>query len=69
MENTTAPESKPALRLAFSVDESAEILGNGSSLAKELIRTGELRSIKVGRRRLVAWADLETFVDHRRNAA
>ncbi|MEM9656646.1 MAG: helix-turn-helix domain-containing protein [Actinomycetota bacterium] len=69
MENPTAPDSKPALRLAFSVDESAEILGIGSSLAKELIRTGELRSIKVGRRRLVAWADLETFVDHRRNAA
>jgi excisionase family DNA binding protein len=69
MENTTAPESKPVVRLAFSVDESAEILGIGPSLAKELIRTGELRSIKVGRRRLVAWADLETFVDHRRNAA
>ncbi len=56
-------------KLAFSVREAAEVLGIGQTLAKELVRTGELRSIKVGRRRLVAKVDLESFVEDRREAA
>jgi len=55
--------------LTFSVEEAAEVLGIGLTLAKELVRTGELRSIKIGRRRLVAWADIEAFVERCREAA
>jgi excisionase family DNA binding protein len=62
-------ESASKQRLTYSVDESAELLGIGSTLAKELIRTGELRSIKIGRRRLVAHADLTEFVERCRAAA
>lgn len=60
---------EPVGRLTYGVEEAAEILGIGATLAKELIRTGELHSFKIGRRHLVAWADLETFVDGRRAAA
>ncbi len=56
-------------RLTYTVPEAAALLGIGTTLAKELIRTGELRSIKIGRRRLVARADLEIFVETRREAA
>ena len=56
-------------RLTYSVVEAAEVLGIGTTLAKELVRTGELRSIKIGRRRLVAKVDLELFVERCREAA
>ena len=35
------------------VEEAAQLLGIGRSLAYDLIRSGQLRSIKIGRRRLV----------------
>lgn len=35
------------------VEEAARLLGIGRSLAYDLIRTGRLRSIKIGSRRLV----------------
>lgn len=38
----------------YSVEEAAELLGVGRSLAYDLIHAGELRSIKAGRRRLVS---------------
>lgn len=44
----TAPEP-PVLR----VEEAAELLRIGRSAAYDLIRTGQLRSFKLGRRRLV----------------
>lgn len=56
-------------RLTYSIVEAADVLGIGTTLAKELIRTGELRSIKIGRRRLVARADLVLFVERCREAA
>ena len=56
-------------RLTYSVTEAAEVLGIGCTLAKELVRTGELRSFKIGRRRLVALVDLELFVERCREAA
>jgi excisionase family DNA binding protein len=56
-------------RVTFGVDEAAEMLGIGTTLAKELIRTGELRSIKIGRRRMIARADLDEFVERCREAA
>ena len=56
-------------RLTFTVPEAAALLGIGTTLTKELIRTGELASLKIGSRRLIARADLEAFVERRRQAA
>ena len=56
-------------RLTYTVAETAALLGIGTTLAKELIRSGELTSLKIGNRRLVARADLEAFVERRRQAA
>jgi excisionase family DNA binding protein len=48
--------------LVYTVREAAEQLRIGYSTARECIRTGELRSFKVGRRRLVAGEDLVAYV-------
>ncbi|WP_330186475.1 helix-turn-helix domain-containing protein [Dactylosporangium sp. AC04546] len=48
--STTEPRREKRL---LRVDEAARELGIGRSLAYQLIRTGRLRSIKIGSRRLV----------------
>ena len=50
-------------RLAYSVDEAAHLLSVGRDSIYELIRTGQLRTFKIGARRLVALRDIEAFVD------
>ncbi len=47
---TNATTDQPRL---LRVEEAARLLGVGRSLAYDLIRTGRLRSIKIGSRRLV----------------
>jgi len=49
-------------KLVYSVIEAAEALSIGRTLIYDLIRTGELRTLKIGHRRLVARADLDDFV-------
>lgn len=49
-------------KLVYSVTEAAEALSIGRTLIYDLIRTGELRTLKIGHRRLVARADLDDFV-------
>jgi excisionase family DNA binding protein len=44
------------------VDEAARLLGIGRSLAYDLIRTGRLRSIKIGSRRLVPIAAIDEAI-------
>ena len=55
-------------KLAVSVEEAAEQLSIGRTMAYDLIRQGELPSIKIGQRRLVARADLESYVERLRTA-
>lgn len=45
------------------VEEAAQLLGIGRSLAYELIRTGRLRSIKIGSRRLVPLTAIDEAID------
>ena len=45
-------EQRP-LKLAYRIDEIQEVSGIGRTKTYELIKQGKLRSIKVGRRRLV----------------
>jgi len=49
-------------RLAFSPDEVAESLGLSRELINDLIRTGELGSIKAGRRRIIGKHHLAQFL-------
>lgn len=49
-------------RLVYTVDEAAEELRIGRTLAFELIRDGRLGSMKIGHRRLVSRVDLEAFI-------
>lgn len=55
-----------SLKLVYSVDEVAESLSIGRTLVFQLISDGQLPSLKIGHRRLVARADLEAFVIARR---
>lgn len=54
-------------KLAYSVAETAEVLGIGRTMVFELIRTKRLPSMKIGHRRLVARADVEAFVERLRS--
>jgi excisionase family DNA binding protein len=51
-----------AERLAYSPDEAAELLGVSRELVHDLLRTGQLGSVKAGRRRLIAKRHLEAFL-------
>lgn len=56
-------------RLAWSVEEAAEILGISRRTIYELLRAGTLRSVKIGSRRLIRQSDLEEFLLGLGNAA
>jgi excisionase family DNA binding protein len=45
------------------VEDAARILSVGRSTVYDLIRSGRLRSIKIGRRRLVPRSALDAFID------
>jgi excisionase family DNA binding protein len=51
-----------AERLAYSPDEAAELLGISRELVHGLLRTGQLGSVKAGRRRLIGKHHLEAFL-------
>jgi excisionase family DNA binding protein len=51
-----------AERLAYSPDEAAELLGISRELVQDLLRTGQLGSVKAGRRRLIGRHHLEEFL-------
>lgn len=48
---------------AVSVAESAKRIGVSHSTAKTLCRAGELRSFRVGRRRLVSLAAIAAYIE------
>jgi excisionase family DNA binding protein len=52
-----------ANRLAYSPDEVAEALGISRELVNDLLRTGQLGSVKAGRRRLIGRHHLEAFLN------
>lgn len=51
-----------AERLAYSPDEAAELLDISPELLHDLLRTGQLGSVKAGRRRLIAKHHLGAFL-------
>ena len=58
----TSDRSSGEPRLAFGVQEVADALGVSRELVKHMIRTGELPSVKLGRRRLISRKALERFL-------
>lgn len=55
-------------KMVYSVNEAADLLSIGRTMAFRLISNGELRSLKIGHRRLVSKLDLDEFVADRRAA-
>lgn len=49
-------------RLLFRVEEAAEILAVGVSTVYELLSTGQLRRVKIGRSLRITASELERFV-------
>ena len=49
--------------LLMDVDEAARMMGIGRSLLYRRLLSGEIRSVKVGRRRLVPKAAIKAYVD------
>ena len=55
--------------LLLTVTEAAHRIGLGRTFTYDLIRRGELRSLKIGGSRRVAVADIEEFVGRLRDEA
>lgn len=53
---------------AFTVDDGCEYIAIGRTLMYELIRSGEIRVIKIGRRTLITRAELDRFLESRMGA-
>ena len=58
-------------RLSYSIDEAAETIGVGRGSAYELVRRGDLRTVRVGRRVLVPREAVRDFLGlrHKQGAA
>ena len=54
-----------AAPLAVSIDEAGRLLGLSKSTIKGLLRDKELKSARVGKRRLIRVLDLEEFLKAR----
>jgi excisionase family DNA binding protein len=52
-----------SVRLLLTVPEVASALGGGRNAVYELVLTGQLASIKIGRLRRVPISALETFIN------
>ena len=50
-------------KLAYSVEDVAELLSVGRSKVVQMVSSGELASIKLGGRRLITRQDLNEFVE------
>jgi excisionase family DNA binding protein len=53
---------QPDERLAYSVDEAAQITGLSRDLLYDQMRTGQLCYLKIGRRRIITRQHLEVFL-------
>lgn len=57
-------ETAVPTKLLISTEEAARTLGIGRTRMYELLRTGEVPSIKLGRSRRIRPEDLEEYVQH-----
>ncbi len=60
---TPQPAAEPApQKLLFTAEEAAETLGLGRTVVFELLRSGRLESVKIGSRRRISMAALQSYV-------
>jgi len=57
-----------ASRLLYSVEEAADLLGIGRTYMFHLLRTGEIDSLKIGKRWMVPGDALDNYIEHLRSA-
>ena len=63
-------EARMGERLLYTIDSARELLGGlARSYLYELLARGVIRSVKVGRRRMIARQDLEEYVERLREGA
>jgi excisionase family DNA binding protein len=64
-ENTRIPwqELAAAGKLAYRIDEACHVLGIGRTSLYELVKTGELKLIKIAGRTLVPRSELERLTN------
>jgi excisionase family DNA binding protein len=55
-------EVRPLSSLLLSIDDAAIALGIGRTQTYELVMSGKIASVKIGRRRLIVRSELESFV-------
>jgi excisionase family DNA binding protein len=60
-----AAQTLPYDRLAYSPLETARMLGIGRTLLYELIDRGEIKSLRIGARRLISRSAIEKFLTER----
>lgn len=56
-------------RLLLSVEEAGEVIGVGRSTMYELLRSGQVESVRIGRCRRVPYSALVAYVEHLRDEA
>lgn len=61
--NMTARETKDGLSLLVTVEEASRLLGIGRTTMYDLIGRGEVKSVRLGKRRLISRKSLEQFVE------
>ena len=55
--------------LTLTVTEAAQLLGIGRNSAYDLVRSGRLRSIRMGRRLIIPRQEIENFLEREMGAA
>ena len=50
------------MKVAYSISEAMQVLGVSRSFVMKLLQTGKLRSVKVGRRRLIPRAAIDDLL-------
>lgn len=55
-------------KIGYSIDETIEATSLGRTVVYELLRSGELESIKVGRRRIIPADAIRSYFDEQRAA-
>lgn len=69
MSDTQKDAGKPVQRLGYGISEAAESIGCSPGHIRHLIERGELKSAKVGRRRIVRAEDLQAFLAEKSQVA
>lgn len=59
--NAGIPASDPG-RVSYSVEEAADLIGIGRTVMFQLVIAGEIDSFKIGRRRLIPWDAIDSYI-------